>query len=141
MSLHRIIYKSRATVPVDLDLVLSIAEESETRNARLGITGLLLATNTHFFQALEGEERSIERVYLRISTDHRHEGLDVVSRGPIAERQFDGWAMKGVGLMGLDDRLADRLRAKYGEEGNELRFPDEETEALAFLEDVRRYLR
>ncbi len=141
MNLHRLVYRSRATVPVDLELVLSIAQESQRRNSRMAITGILLATNTHFFQVLEGEERPLERVYGRIARDRRHTDLCVLSRGPVARRQFDGWAMKGVGLMGLEDALAQRLRSRYGVEGDELRFPRDEAEALAFVQDVRRYLR
>lgn len=141
MSLHRIVYKSRATVVVDLDVVLAIARESEARNNRLGITGLLLATDTHFFQALEGEERRLMRVYARIQKDARHTGLTILSQGPVEQRQFEGWGLKGVGLMGLDDALAERLRKRWGLEGQELRFPDSEPEALAFLDEVRGYLR
>lgn len=141
MSLHHLIYKSRATVSVDLEVVLSIAQESGTRNSRLGITGILLATNSHFFQALEGEEKKLTRVYARIARDPRHTDLQLISQGPIAARQFEDWALKGVGLMGLDDELARHLQGRYGQEGEELRFPESEAEALAFLEDVRRYLR
>jgi len=140
MSLHRVVYKSRATVTVDLEVVLSIARESENRNTRLGITGLLLATNTHFFQALEGEERRLDRVFARISRDPRHTDLNVISRGAIQTRQFEGWGLKGVGLMGLNDALAERLQETYGREGDELRFPESEAEALAFLDAVRSYL-
>ena len=140
MSLHRIIYKSEATVPVDLDVVLSIAEESEPRNRRLGITGLLLATDGHFLQALEGEEQPLGKVYLRITKDSRHTALKMISRGPIERRSFESWGMKGVGLMGLTDDLCEFLRGKYGAEGDEVRLPAEEPEALAFFADVRRHL-
>jgi hypothetical protein len=137
MNLHRIIYKSHATVLVDLQVVLDIARESAERNTRLGITGILLATNTHFFQALEGEERRLTRVYARIAKDPRHTDLRVISLGPVAVRQFTGWGLKGVGLMGLKDELAERLRVRYGGEGQELRFPEDEPAALAFLDEVR----
>jgi hypothetical protein len=140
-TLHHVVYKSRATLPVDLELVLSIARESGNRNNRLGITGILLATNTHFFQALEGEERPLTRVYARIARDRRHTDLNVISRGPIAERLFESWGLKGVGLMGLDDALARQFQGRYGLEGDELRFPEKRDEALAFLQEVRTYLR
>jgi len=140
LALHRIIYKSKATVRVDLDVVLSIADESEERNVRLGITGLLLATDGHFFQVLEGEEKPLGKVYLRITKDPRHTELKVISRAPIDRRTFEGWGMKGVGLMGYADELCEFLRQKYGVEDGEVRFPEEESVALAFLADVRRYV-
>jgi hypothetical protein len=141
VALQRIIYKSEATLPIDLDVVLSIAEESEERNRRLGITGLLLATDGHFLQVLEGEQRPLDKVYLRITKDKRHTTIKVISRGPVERREFDGWGMKGVGLMGYADELCEFLRGKYGVDGDEVLFPEEESVALAFLADVRRWVR
>ena len=127
-------------MPVDLDVVLSIARESEERNRRLGITGMLLATNTHFLQVLEGEERPLSKVYLRITKDPRHTDLTIVSRTPIARRAFTAWAMKGVGLMGFADELTELLRRRYGVENGEVRFPVDEAEALRLLSDVQNHL-
>ena len=141
MSVDRVIYKSRATVPIDLDVVLSITRESTPRNRRLNITGILLATNTHFFQVLEGEEKTLKSVFERIRKDPRHTDLELISHGPISRREFKDWAMKGVGLMGFEDELQDTLAEQFGNENGELRFPIEESGALELLREVLMYLR
>ena len=140
MMIERVIYKSRATVPIDLDVVLSITSESTPRNRKLNITGILLATNTHFFQVLEGEEKALSSVFRRIRKDPRHTDLELISQGPVPGREFSDWAMKGVGLMGLGDPLRDSLADRFGKENGELRFPMEESEALVLLREVLNHL-
>ncbi|NIM02450.1 MAG: hypothetical protein GTO30_22415 [Acidobacteria bacterium] len=136
MNLYRLIYKSRATVPVDAETVLSIATASQRRNREFGITGMLLATNAHFLQVLEGEQEAVSKAYEHIVKDSRHSGLILVSCGAVNERRFRKWAMKGVGLMGYGAELKDLLRRKYGVEDGDVRFPVEESRALALFYDV-----
>lgn len=136
MSLYRLIYKSRAKDPVDAETVLSIATASQERNREFGISGMLLATNTHFLQVLEGEQRAVSRAYENIVKDDRHRDLVLVSFGAVGERQFQAWAMKGVGLMGYGAELKDMLRRKYGVEDGDVRFPVEESRAMALFYDV-----
>ncbi len=51
--MYRIIYKSRSPRPLDWDIVRSITSVSEKNNEARGVTGVLLASRTHFMQALE----------------------------------------------------------------------------------------
>jgi len=136
MSLYRLIYKSRAKDPVDAETVMSIAAASQARNREFGITGMLLATNTHFLQVLEGDQEAVSKAYENIVQDARHGDLILVSCGAVGERQFKDWAMKGVGLMGYGAELKELLRRKYGVEHGDVRFPVEESRALALLYDV-----
>jgi len=136
MAIYRLIYKSKATVQVDLDVIMSIARQSQRRNEKLGITGILLATTSHFFQVLEGEQEPLNWVYSRIMQDPRHRKLVLVSYGLVPQRRYEGWAMKGVGLMSYPDDLSRRLLAKYGAEDGGVRFPLDEPQAQALLFDV-----
>ncbi len=50
--MYRLIYKSRSIEPIDWDLVSAILETSKAQNVERGITGVLLASGTHFLQVL-----------------------------------------------------------------------------------------
>ena len=106
-------------------------------NEKRGITGALLATRTHFIQALEGEFEAVNHTFFRIVTDPRHEQIQLVSFGPVEKRLFEGWVMKGFGLFDLNLELAERLKEKYGEEEGGVRFSTEEWSALSLMHDIK----
>ena len=56
----------RNITPATLDRILAA---SRANNALLGITGLLIYIDGGFLQILEGEERVVRELYMRISTD------------------------------------------------------------------------
>lgn len=45
------------------------------RNKSLGLTGVLIVQNNHFFQILEGDEGVIDDIYAKICKDKRHYGI------------------------------------------------------------------
>ena len=63
------------------------------KNARLGITGLLLYKGGNFIQTIEGEESRINDLYDSIGADPRHHGLIRVLSEPLAARKFPDWSM------------------------------------------------
>ena len=69
--MYRLIYKSRSTNPISWDLVDVIIETSKRLNARHGVTGVLLATKSHFLQVLEGSFDDVNDVFSRINRDTR----------------------------------------------------------------------
>ena len=81
MNIYRLIYRSRATEPVDLMQISTIVEDSAENNRTLGVTGLLLASNTHFYQVLEGSQQAVNQVFDRIIRDPRHSEVTLVSYG------------------------------------------------------------
>ena len=70
--LNSIFYKSRCEGVADLDLVNSILASSTENNAKNEVTGILIATKTHFLQVLEGEFEALNKTFDRISRDDRH---------------------------------------------------------------------
>ena len=86
------------------DDVLAILRFARRRNARLGVTGLLLYDAAHFFQLLEGEDAAVDALFLTIAADTRHRDVRVLSEGPITSRSFSGWAMD---YRRIDARLHD----------------------------------
>lgn len=91
--LYSIVYHSAATPgfsTIDLDELLS---ESRTKNRADGVTGMLLAENGRFLQALEGAEPVVRDLMDRIARDGRHEHVRVLVEEPIRARRFPDWAM------------------------------------------------
>ena len=86
------------------DDVLSVLQTSRRRNARIGVTGLLLYDAAHFFQLIEGEDEVVDSLFRTIAADTRHRDVRVLSEGPIARRSFAGW---GMDYRRIDARLHD----------------------------------
>lgn len=132
--LHRIIYKSRCKGVADLELVNSILEKSNRNNATHGISGVLIATKTHFLQVLEGGFEVLNETFERISRDTRHEKIQLISFAEVEERRFGEWAMHGIGLFDLNRELTIELGRRFGEENGNVRFPSTAHDVMDFLD-------
>jgi hypothetical protein len=141
MHLYRLIYVSKAATPPDEKTTQAIAEISAQRNRESGVTGILLATRSHYLQVLEGEAGMLNRLYGDILSDERHRDLRIIGYQPIVQPLFSNWAMKAtsVGLMGRF--LFEQLKKKYGQEGDDLSIPLDEHLAFALLYDVYMFLK
>lgn len=135
--MFRLIYKSRSNQPIDWESINELIGTSEDNNEEAGITGVLLATRTHFLQVLEGDFDEINRLYLRIARDKRHEEVQLISFGCVESRVFGGWSMHAVGIFDFNEDLVADLIERYGEEGGSVRFPVEDWKVLALISDLR----
>jgi hypothetical protein len=131
--LHSLVYKSRCRGSANWNLVDSILSSSARNNPANGITGVLVASKTHFLQVLEGEFESLNATFERISRDERHDKVQLISFTEIEERKFADWAMHGIGLFDLNNELATRLCEKFGEDSGNVRFPSTESEVMELL--------
>lgn len=136
MSLYQLIYISKASWPIDVKVIASISESSQEYNASVGVTGILLASNTHFFQVLEGRREAVNHVYAEVMRDSRHKDLILVKYGAVGDRMFAGWSMKGIGLFEIENQLSQSLREVYGDVAGEFPFPVEEEAVDIFLDHV-----
>lgn len=84
------------------DDILAIVRESQVRNSRLGITGLLCYDGTHFFQIIEGPANTIDALYDAIRNDPRHTDIHTLSEVDVTVRSFSDWSM---GYKRMDERL------------------------------------
>ncbi len=132
--LYSIVYKSRCNGVADLNLINSILTSSAQHNPGDGITGVLVATESHFLQVLEGEYESVNTTYERIAQDARHDTLQLISFTQINERKFSDWAMHGIGLFDLNQELTSRLRDQFGSDNSTVRIPTIESEVKDFLD-------
>ena len=81
---------SRAYTDEDLARLLTSIRGN---NARLGITGILLYSNSQFMQVLEGPDEAVRACYAVIAVDPRHFGVQMLSVESITERRYPGWRM------------------------------------------------
>jgi hypothetical protein len=131
--LNSMIYKSRCNGLVNWEVVNSILASSTQNNPANGITGVLVATETHFLQVLEGEFEAVNETFERISRDTRHDMVQLISFAEIDERKFGEWAMHGIGLFDLNRELAKMLCRKFGEDNGNVRLPSTASEVMDLL--------
>lgn len=117
------VYKSRCKEVANWQMVESILASSSHNNPKNGITGVLIATETHFLQVLEGEFEALNETFEKISRDSRHDKVQLISFTDIEERKFGIWAMHGIGLFELNRELEIRLCEKFGEDNGVVRLP------------------
>ena len=108
MSIIQLLYVSRATVPMTETDLVDIVDRSCRKNARLGITGLLLYGRGNFIQVLEGEATRVDELMEVIKQDPRHKDVEILQNAPIRARLFKQWGMGLAVLHG--DRSIDRYR-------------------------------
>ena len=135
--MYRLIYKSRARQQIDWGLVKELINKSEENNQDAGITGVLLATHTHFLQVLEGGFDEVNDLFMRIVRDPRHDQVQLIAFDCIESRLYGGWAMHAVGVFDFNRELTDDLIGQYGEEEGGVRFPTEDWKVLALISDLR----
>ncbi|WP_240732685.1 BLUF domain-containing protein [Halioglobus maricola] len=118
-------------------IVRSITSVSENNNEIAGLTGVLLASRTHFLQVIEGNFEDVNAAFQRICKDERHSELCIIGYSIIDARLFGGWGMRGIGAFDFNQKIESELVEKYGEEEGGIHFPLEEWQALAMISDIK----
>jgi hypothetical protein len=90
---YQLIYGSSEASGITQLELSELLRKARVKNARKGITGMLLYHDHCFLQILEGDREAVEALFERISLDTRHAGITVFSRGTCAEREFGDWSM------------------------------------------------
>ena len=135
--MYRVIYQSRSRIALNWDIGTDILHSSEAYNESHGITGVLLASNTHFLQVLEGNYEDVNEAFMRIVRDERHTDIRLIGFSVIDARLFGGWGMRGIGAFDFNKDIEQQLVGKYGEEEGGIHFPLEEWQALAMIHDIK----
>ncbi len=89
----QLVYISSARQPITHAACLDILETSRRNNLRSGVSGLLVAGERRFLQALEGRTDAVRATYKRILADPRHYACVLLSEQYIDERCFGDWDM------------------------------------------------
>jgi hypothetical protein len=137
-SMEHVIYASVAAEDFSAPQLAELLEKARTANKLLGLTGMLLHSDTDgsFFQVLEGEPMAIDHLLNKLRMDKRHSHLTIIIREPIAERNFAEWTMgfasvspeklrkipglndffkEGTCFTGIDSGRAKKLLAAFAE--------------------------
>ncbi|MFT5748471.1 MAG: adenylate cyclase [Saprospiraceae bacterium] len=106
--MKRITYISRIAQPLSINEIETIETYSSQNNMQVNITGLLVYFEKLFFQIIEGDDKEVDRIYLKIQKDPRHSDiLRLKTEYRINERLFPTWSMKTINL---DKNVDDLLR-------------------------------
>ena len=89
----RINYLSQAAPNFSSIDLLSLLEQCQTNNRKLGLTGLLIFGNGTFLQVIEGEDHIVDALMEKISKDRRHTNFQILATFPIEERHYSDWSM------------------------------------------------
>ena len=89
--LHAICYISTATKDFTDPEILELLKSWKEKNTRLDIRGILLFSQGHFFQVLEGEKPAVLEVFHSIQLDPRHGGIIQIMGKDIDRGSLDGY--------------------------------------------------
>jgi hypothetical protein len=90
-----LLYVSKSLIPPErkAEVMRDIVLAAQSRNASLGVTGALIATDSHFAHFLEGASEAIDDVMGSISKDPRHTDVQVIHDSAMERRRFPKWSM------------------------------------------------
>jgi hypothetical protein len=130
--LVRLLYASRAAVPLAESVIAQILDRSRRHNPEHGITGILCHDADRFIQVLEGGRDAVCELYNRIVRDPRHLQVRILLYEEISQRRFGGWTMGQVDVA----RANPALLLKYAEKAELNPFADSGRASLALLEEL-----
>ncbi|GAB3710917.1 hypothetical protein GCM10027592_48020 [Spirosoma flavus] len=107
--------------------VIDIVDFSREKNARLGITGVLLYLNGQIVQVLEGQQSAVEALYNSIQIDPRHTNVRTVISHSISQRLFSQWYM---GYETLTTQQYDEVRGLLPTSSQEIVSPDSQQSVI-----------
>jgi hypothetical protein len=112
--LERLIYASHLARGAEPDpelapMLQAILTSSLRNNLNHRVTGMLIAHDGWFLQALEGPPEGVRTIFERIAEDDRHTTPLVLDRGPVEGRAFSRWIMCARVLAGRDGAILGRL--------------------------------
>jgi hypothetical protein len=108
-TLIRLVFSSDLTGTLDASTRQQIAAASERNNWRDGITGVLLIGPRRFVQVLEGERADVSACFVRIASDARNSGCQMLSLTYLARRRFARWTMHTIAATPDTEQGMDRL--------------------------------
>lgn len=88
---HAICYISTATKDFTDSEIRELLNKWKEKNSRKNIKGILLFSQGHFFQVLEGEKTNVLEMFYAISKDPRHTGLIQIMGKDIYRGSFDDY--------------------------------------------------
>lgn len=108
MSVHQLIYTSRATAEFSAQALLEILGKAQVNNQLRKLSGFLVFHSGSFMQLLEGSENEVSAMYARIRCDSRHTDFKMLFEDDVAQRAMPSWFMgysaSGEAIPGIIDQ-------------------------------------
>ena len=92
-SVFHLIYTSIANRGVSEVELKDLLTKARINNSTIGITGLLIYKDRRFMQLIEGDEKAVQELMVKIKADDRHRGILILQTGHSKEREFTDWSM------------------------------------------------
>jgi hypothetical protein len=89
----QIAYFSTASVPQSAEVLHDILSVARARNARDGISGVLVAGGNRYLQVIEGPRAKMNALWSAIRADQRHCAVTQLLRHRVSRPSFDKWSM------------------------------------------------
>jgi hypothetical protein len=135
-----LVYVSSAAAEFSESDLVALLKQSGEKNARMGITGLLLYKDGNFMQVLEGPDDAVRQLFETILADSRHRGVIRLLERQIEQRQFANWAMAFRNLSDPALREIPEYSEFLNEPLNSESFRTKTSQALRLLDIFRRNL-
>ncbi|GAA0871154.1 hypothetical protein GCM10009117_02990 [Gangjinia marincola] len=109
-------YVSTLTGEVSIDEVKNLLCQTECTNNSIGIKGMLLFHEGHFFQYLSGEKSTVSDIFNKITCDHRHHAIQIITDKSLlrnkreviyGENEYKGF------ISGVPNRFCDHELERY----------------------------
>lgn len=117
LDLYRLVYTSFKQPICDEGEIQRILKSARAKNPAMGITGVLIHSDSRFLQYLEGEKEQLKLLFELIQNDKRHTAVVERNFEPISERAFPNWLMayKDIALANVtfDTRVTDEDIQKF----------------------------
>ncbi|WP_133273288.1 BLUF domain-containing protein [Hymenobacter radiodurans] len=101
-ALHRLVYQSTATLPMNDKELESLLKQARDWNAQHQLTGVLLYSEHSIMQVLEGPKDEVFYIFNKIKQDIRHRNVIKLADGEIQQRDFSQWSM-GFKVVAISD--------------------------------------
>lgn len=98
MSLYQLVYLSQRSPECSNHALKEMLIHAREHNAEHNITGILMHSDSYFFQYIEGEQSEVLALYKKIKADTRHSDVVTISSGNIEHRAFSNWYMRSEAL-------------------------------------------
>jgi len=110
--MKRIRYVSSFAASMSSGQIDELVSESAKNNERDGITGMLVATGSLFFQLIEGPDEAVDALFERIVHDTRHLSVQLLGQetGDL-ERLCPDWSMGKIDLSAESDLHFEPIKA------------------------------
>jgi hypothetical protein len=138
--LINLVYGSSAKGKMPDDELVAILSKAREKNARLGVTGMLLYRGGNFLQVLEGERQVVEALFEVIKSDPRHHRVELIAKRSVPQRGFGQWEMGFVQIDTLNPTSVAGYTTFLNEPLNSERFKDMNF-AFTFLEVFKEGIR